>query len=212
MSHQSDDLINRLTSDLEPIKVIQFGLKELIKVVFVGLICVFAAVIISGIRTDIREVVITKQFIFHTATLIILCLISILTAFSLSIPSQDIQPFYRRPIFYIVIYILSLLSLFLTTSDPFLYLGHGFTCFIEILSISILPAALLFYFIRRAAALRRDFLGVMVLLSGVSFGLLGVQLTCTDESLIHLFFWHLFPSFLIMGTGIFIARKVFAKI
>lgn len=212
MSHHPDDLISRLTSDLQPIKVIQFGLKELIKVVFVGLTCVFTAVVISGIRTDIREVVMTKQFLTHTVTLLILCFISILTAFSMSIPTQDIQPFYRRPIFYIVIYILSLLSLFLTTSDPFLYLGHGFSCFIEILSISILPAALLFYLIRRAAALRRDFLGLVVLLSGVSFGLLGAQLTCIDESPIHLFLWHLFPSFLIMGTGILIARKIFTKI
>ncbi len=93
-----------------------------------------------------------------------------------------------------------------------MYLGHGFSCVYEMISISILPAAILFYFIRRAAVLKRDIVGILVLLSGISFGLLGVQLTCVDSTPMHVLVWHILPTGIVMAFGVWLSRKLLIKI
>jgi hypothetical protein len=80
------------------------------------------------------------------------------------------------------------------------------------ISISILPAAILFYFIRRAAVLKRDIVGILVLLSGISFGLLGVQLTCVDSTPMHVLVWHILPTGIVMAFGVWLSRKLLIKI
>ncbi|MBK9322996.1 MAG: DUF1109 family protein [Bdellovibrionaceae bacterium] len=138
--------------------------------------------------------------------------VSIVAAFNLSVPALEGQRLYKVPIIAFTLILLSTFYSLLESSDPFLYLGHGFSCVAEVISISVLPASILFYLIRRAAVLNRDIVGVLVLVSGVSFGLLGVQLTCADSTPLHLILWHIFPSLIVMVFGIWLARKIIKKI
>jgi hypothetical protein len=144
MKTKSDELIKELVSELKPVQVVNFQFVDLFKVIAVALLCVFAAVMILGLRIDIHDQVLTAKFIFDTALLLILGVLSIMAAFSLSVPSMSTKNIYRLPLFAFGLIMVTTGYSFLTTSNPFLYLGHGFSCVLEMISISILPAAFFF--------------------------------------------------------------------
>lgn len=212
MKTKADYLIKELASDLKPVQVVRFQLADLLKIMATGLLCVFAAITILGLRVDISEQVLNVKFIFDTAIFLMLGALSIMAAFSLSVPSLRNRAVYRLPILVFGLILVGSGYSFLTATSPLLYLGHGFSCVYEIISISILPAAILFYFICRAAALKRDFVGVLVLMSGLSFGLLGVQFTCIDNTPMHILIWHILPTGIVMALGVWLARRVLNKI
>jgi len=212
MKTESDNLINELVAELKPVQVVRFQFVDLLKVVAAGLLCVFAAITILGLRIDIGGQVFTTKFIFDTAILLILGVLSIMAAFSLSVPSLSAKNIYLLPLVAFGLIIIATGYSFLGSSNPFLYLGHGLSCVYEMISISILPAAILFYFIRRAAVLKRDIVGILVLMSGVSFGLLGVQFTCVDSTPMHVLVWHILPTGIVMAFGVWVSRKLLTKI
>lgn len=209
---KTTDLVNDLVRQLKPTRVVKFSFLDLLKVVIAGLFSVFAAVAVLGLRGDIGQQAISVRFALESFWLLALATLSILAAFSLSIPSLQNQKFYKIPLAAFFLFLTSALYSFFISSDPFLYLGHGFSCVSEIISISILPASILFYFIRRAASLRRDLVGTLVFLSGLSFGLLGVQLTCIDGTSLHILLWHILPSIIAMSFGILLSKMILKKI
>lgn len=209
---KTSDLISQLTKELKPVQTVRFGLLDLLKVFGVGLFCVFSAIAALGVRLDFHEQVISLNFVLSNLWLLLLAALSASAAFSLSIPSSQRRAVFVLPTITVALVLVSTAYSFLTYSDPLLYLGHGFSCGLKIFIISILPAGLLFYLVRRAAALRRDLVGVLILLSGASFGLLGVQLTCGESTPLHLIFWHLLPAALIAVAGIWIAKKILPRI
>jgi hypothetical protein len=211
MKTKSDHLIKELVADLKPVQIVRFQFVDLLKVTAVGLLCVFAAITILGLRVDIGDQALSAKFIFDTVILLLLGVLSIMAAFSLSVPSLSAKSAYRLPLFVFGLIILATGYSFITTSNPFLYLGHGFSCVYEIIGISILPAAILFYFVRRAAVLRRDIVGLLVLMSGVSFGLLGTQFTCVDSTPMHIIIWHILPTAIVMSFGVLLSRRLIKK-
>lgn len=212
MNNKADQFIKELVSELKPVQVVRFKFADLAKVIGAGFLCVFAAITILGLRVDIGDQALSSKFIFDTSLLFVLGVLSIVAAFSLSVPSLSNRTSYRLPFFVFVLILLTTGYSFLTTSNPFLYLGHGFLCVFEIISISILPAAILFYYIRKAAVLKRDIMGLLVLISGISFGLLGAQFTCFDNTPMHILLWHILPTGIIMVFGVWLAKRVLNKI
>lgn len=212
MKTKFDHLINELVADLKPVQIVRFQFVDLLKVIAAGLLCVFAAITILGLRVDISDQALSAKFAFDTAALLLLGFLSIMAAFSLSVPSLSTKSAYQLPLFVFGLIILATGFSFITTSNPFLYLGHGFSCVYEIIGISLLPAAVLFYFVRRAAVLRRDTVGILVLMSGLSFGLLGTQFTCVDSTPMHLLIWHTVPTVIVMAFGIWLSRRLIKKI
>lgn len=212
MSSKTVELINNLSVQLKPVKVITFTVRDFLKVVAAGFLCLFSAIAILGLRKDFSDQILSVRFVLESLLLIILGMVSTVAAFSLSVPALEGQRLYKVPIIAFTIILVSAGYSLLSSSTPFLYLGHGFSCMAEVTSISILPTSILFYLIRRAATLKRDLVGMLVLFSGISFGLLGVQLTCIDGTPLHLILWHILPSLALMVFGISLARKIIPKI
>ncbi len=98
MKTESDRLINELVAELKPVQVVRFQFVDLLKVVAAGLSCVFVAVTILGLRIDIGGQAFTTKFIFDTAILLILGVLSIMAAFSLSVPSLSAKNIYLLPL------------------------------------------------------------------------------------------------------------------
>ncbi len=211
MKENTKNLIQKLVDQLKPVKVVKYSLVDFIKVVMVGLLSVLAAVLILGLRKDFNQQLLSTRFIAENLLLLVLGLAAIYSALSLSIPSIDDKS--KMTLFFtITTFLVLIIFSILTETNPFVYLGHGFSCVSEILAISVLPAAILFFIIRRAASLKRDLIGFCVLVCGISFGLFGAQLTCADSTPLHIIIWHIFPSILIMVAGVFIAKIILKKV
>jgi len=92
------------------------------------------------------------------------------------------------------------------------YFNLGFTCLSDIILTSLPTSAVLFFLIRKAAPLKRDKVGFLVLLSGAAYAALGVHFTCIDDSPLHIVMWHLLPVVIVAVIGIFLGRRVLRKI
>lgn len=209
---KTNDLIESLSSQVKPIKIVKFNATDVIKILMSGLFCILAAIVILGIRADMDELIVSIQFFIEIGLLLALAIASIFAALTLSIPSVETRNIYKYPILIFFLFLALMLYSFFKFSNPFFYFGHGFKCFYEVVLISILPASILFYFVRKAAPIRRDIVGGLVLLSGATFGLLGVQLTCIDSSPLHILFWHITPFLVVTIFGISISKLIFKKI
>ena len=142
MKKNLDNFIKDLVSDLKPVQIVKFQFTDLLKVFVVGLFCIFAAVAILGLRIDIGDEALTAKFVLDTLILLILGLLSVMAAFSLSVPSLENKNIFRFPFLVFSLVLMATGYSFFTTSSPFLYLGHGFACVSEMIAISILPAAI----------------------------------------------------------------------
>lgn len=209
---KTEDMIESLSLDLKPTNVVKFSFFDIAKVLLAGMLSLIAAVAILGFRVDLSEQLLTARFIVESVWLLVLALVSIYSALRLSVPDLDNRKFYKWPVFAFSIVGLSTAYSFMSYSNPFLYLGHGFVCVYEILLIGVFPASVLFYFIRRAAALKRDIVGALVLMAGAALGWLGTQLTCADSTPLHHLFWHFLPFIFLSLTGIYISNKILRKI
>lgn len=206
------DLINQLSFELKPVHKIKFTFIDVFKILLTGLFCLLAAVLSLGLRLDIDDQIVSIKFVFEILLLVFLAVLSTIAAFNLSIPNKNTKNIYKFSLIGLFGFVLFLVYSFLNDSEPFAYYGHSFACAYEILLISVIPSSLLFYFIRKAAVLKRDLVGALVLLSGTAFGLLGVQLTCVDGSLLHILIWHILPAVVILSLSLIISKKILIKI
>jgi hypothetical protein len=212
MNTKNDDLIKKLVSELTPKVVVKFNFLDVVKVLLVSCFCLFAAVAMHGLRSDLSSISKNIEFLLNitmTLTLGILCTVS---AFLLSIPSIKNKKVILVPFIVFGIIVIATGYSFFKSSAPFLYLGHGFSCANQIIVVSVFPSAILFYLVRRAAVLKRDILGILVLMSAASFGLLGVQLTCVDSTPLHIFLWHMAPVIFLGLLGAWLAKLLIKKI
>lgn len=206
------DLIDELATELKPVEVVRFTFFDILKVLGFGCLSILVTLAILGLRTDFAEQVVSFRFIFETVWLSIVCGFSVLAALSLGIPSSKKRHIYIVPWLAVALIGASTLYSFFTYSNPFLYLGHGFSCVVKTVSIGILPTTFLAHMVNRAAVLKRRMAGLMILLTGVSFGLIGVQLTCFDSTPLHSLIWHILPAAILVGLGVAISHRIFRKI
>lgn len=212
MKTNTDHLIQELTSGLKPVKVIRFSIFDFLKVFSVGILCVFLALVILGLRNDFSEQVQSLHFWIDVSLILVLAVFAISAAFKLSIPSLDNRKSYFLPLTTFLLMLISTGVLFLTDEHASHYTGHGWACVAEILTMSLLPTAALFHFIRKAAIIHREMVGMLAILGGLAFGLLAAQITCADATPLHLSLWHLLPSILVAGSGFYLAKRVIKKI
>lgn len=86
--------------------------------------------------------------------------------------------------------------------------GFGWFCLYDILFVGLLPGALLFFMIRRAAPQRLNLSAWLVLVAGATFGALGAHLSCANDGPLHVLFWHILPVLVIGSLGVTLGRRL----
>ena len=209
---KTTELINQLTSELKPVQKIKFTYFDQFKIILAGFSSVTLAVLILGFRQDIRDQVIVFKYVFETVALFLLTILSTLAAFSLSVPNKDSKNIYKYPFAALIVFLLFFAYAFITNHEPLVYSGHTSLCAFEILIIGAWPSTLLFFTLKKAAILNRNLVGFLILLTGTSFGLLATQLTCKDDTPLHILVWHILPATVILLLSLMTSKKLFKKI
>jgi hypothetical protein len=209
---KTTDLINQLTSELKPVQKVKFTYFDQLKIILFGFFSVTLAVLILGFRQDISDQVLVFKYVFETIALLLLTILSTLAAFSLSVPNKDSKNIYKYPFAALVGFLLFFAYAFITSHESVVYSGHKSLCAFEILIIGAFPSTLLFFALKKAAILNRNLVGFLILLTGTSFGLLATQLTCIDDTPLHILVWHILPATVILLLSIISSKKLFKKI
>ena len=195
-----------------PVRVVRLGYIELLKVLAVAALCLVSTISILGLRNDILTRVASFSFIFESIALLFLGILASTSAFALSVPGHESRRTLILPLITLSGWAAITTYSFITSTQSAFFIGFGFACALDIILISLPTASILFFLIRKAAPLKREKIGFLVLLSGAAYGAFGVSLTCIDDSPVHILFWHLVPTLIIAGIGIFFGKKLLNKI
>lgn len=207
---KSNDLIQSLSDNLQPVKILKYGIKEYIVIFFAGLFSVLTGVAITGIRADIKIIAITPSFITQTIALLLLALLSTVSALHMSIPSIKKPVSQKIILSTLLFWAITILYLLLNSNAPFA--GWGFSCASEIAINSVIPSACVFFMIRKSASLDRSSVGWLVLTAGAAYGALATQFSCALNDPFHLLVWHTLPVIIIGLIGLVIGQFILKKV
>lgn len=209
---KSEYLIKHLVNDLKSVNVYKITLSAILKYLLTAAFSMAAVVSIQGLRTDFLDQINSLYFLIENISLVFISFISILAAFSLSIPKSNNKNLKWIPICIGFIISIYLFFKFSTHKMPFIYLKHGFSCLRGIAFTTILPTTMMLYLIKRAAVLNRDLMSLLILISGLFWGLFSTQLTCADNTPTHIFIWHILPVVIIALVGIPLSKYLIRKV
>lgn len=205
-----NELIKNLSANLKPVVTVKYGLKDYGLALAAGLFSVLTGIAITGIRADIQTVFLTPAFITQSLALVFLAVLSTVSALQMSIPSLKKPVSQNIVLSTLLFWVVTIVYLLLNSNSPFA--GWGFSCAKEIVISSLVPAAFIFFLIRKAATLNRLSTGWLILTAGAAFGAIATQLSCSSSDAFHLLVWHSVPVMLIGLAGTLIGKFILKKV
>lgn len=206
------NLISELSKDCTPVKPLPNPLLRFVRWLLISCLCIGAGVSLVGIRQDVKLAVSNMNFIVQSLFIFGLSLSSALGAFMLSVPSERKSAWAKY--FPIVPVGLWLCALFLNVGVDFVrqvsfeFGMNGMYCFGEIILFALVPAALIFAMLRKAAPINQTWSGFLALISAGSLAAIGSQLTCSSTDPLHLLIWHYLPVVSIGWFGVILGKKL----
>jgi hypothetical protein len=207
---KSNELIQNLSLNLQPVKSVKYGLKEYSFALLAGLFSTLAGIALTGLRSDIQNIVLTASFITQSLALILLAILSTVSALQMSIPSLTKSVSQNIVLGTLAFWVMTLLYLLINSNSPFA--GWGFSCSTEILLNSVVPAAVIFFMVSKAATLNRISTGWLILTAGAAFGAIATQFSCNSDDALHLLVWHTLPVVVIGLVGTLIGKFILKKV
>lgn len=203
-------LIRKLSADLQPVQVFRYKVRDYVLIMLCGLFSIAGGLAFAGIRADFTQVMFSADFLFQTFLLLLLAVASTLSAMQMSIPSIHTRKAKTVVISTLSLWFAGLIYLFFSNSA--LVFGWGVACSQEIAINSVIPAFVVFTFVRNAATLNRSVAGWFMLIAGGACGALATHFSCSDSSAAHLLVWHAAPVLLLgmigLGLGTLFLKKL----
>jgi hypothetical protein len=201
---ETENLIHELATRGQPIPRIERPFVRFLRWALFATLCVVAGVAAFGLRPDAGPAVRSPTFLLLAVLTLALGTSSALSAFMMSVPDR-VQPWlFAVPATVLALGLGVLAGDVVSAGSP--RAGDGITCVGKILALALLPSALLFHMLRKAAPLRLGGVGALAALSAVATGALGAQFMCRHDGPLHILLWHYVPVVLLSGVGILLGR------
>jgi hypothetical protein len=161
-----------------------------------------AALALTGLRPDWRASLGDPWFAAEIAALCALLVVSAFSAAVLAFP--DLHQ--RRRTAFAPAWAFALFALLMFLSwradvPPAPLPAHNFECTLSILLFSLLPAAAIFYAMRRFASTHPRLFGMVAVLYAFSAGALWLRLHEQTDSIAHVVEWHYLPIIAVAALG-----------
>ena len=202
----TDTLIHNLALQCRPVKPIGHPVKRFAIWAISSVVLIAAGVFFFRPAPDF-SVVSSPSFIFTASAMLCLSLICTLSAFILSVPNKGAQRFDIVPIgivtFWFALMIYAFASTDLDDSHP------GFLCVFRMTILAVVPAAILFYMLKRAAPMRSGLIGLLAALGSLAFAEVGLQFICHKSTMTHVLVWHFMPLSILALLGVAVGHWMF---
>lgn len=171
---------------------------------------------VLGIRQDISLKIHNLFFDFEILLILATSFSAAIAASFLALPDVN-QKYSIKWIPFVFLFLLCLVILYQYSTQGVLTIdqicmGASYKCALTIVVFSIIPSAIFFVILYRAATLNNVLAGFMIGLCGGSFSYLLLRLIHSTEDVIHLFLWHLIPVFLVTLISMIITNLVIKRI
>ena len=205
---RTEDLIEKISEDLNPVESIRSPIRMAFLVIFLGLLAALLSLVFLHIRPDLYESLHRGPFLFSTIGLLASAvLMSLASAFS-GFPGRAAQrPSLLIAGFTLVYLVVSLL--FWGATEP---LGEGLgkvthagrSCSASALVMGIVPFFVLGFWLKKLAPPHPALSGALVGLASASLGGAVLSFNCPNDHPDHLLNWHIalpMGVFLVLGAA-----------
>jgi len=195
-----DELITKLAQDAATVKRAPHPFALCFEWMIVATIYLVVSLMVSGVRPDLMVKLHEPWYAVEIAALVGIFISTSLSATLLSYP--DLHQMRRTAFAPVVMFGLFVLVVFFAwraDNPPAPLPIHSYQCTVSITLLSVLPAVLAFYVMRKFASTHYQWAGSNALLSAFSVGALWLRLHEVNNSIMHVIEWHYLPM---IGVGI----------
>jgi hypothetical protein len=210
---KTNDFIKQLSSDVKPVKRLASPGKRFFIWFLASFFSISLGISLMGIRSDFSQALMNPRFVLETLAILAIAILAAAGAFMMSVPGMGSRPIIRwLLIIPSIAWPLSLayrLYTIYSQANSFAFIfDYGFGCIRDIFLLGILPGSFLFFMLKTAAPLRLSWTGALATLSAAAIAAVGVQFTCSADSPVHIFLWHVLPVIVIGVAGIGLGKHL----
>ncbi len=199
---QTDELVQRLAADVAPVSRLAPVPVRLAVWTAATLAAAVAAVWWLGARGDLMAALWTPGLQIRSALLLVTAITAAAGALLLSVPGADRSPAVRwlpvASVTALLLWIGGELASASATGIVNWRIGVAWGCAAQVLAVGLIPGAVLFGMVRRAAPLRGAWAGLLALVAMGAVGALGTSAICPSDRAMHVLVWHVLP---LVGIG-----------
>ena len=208
---KSDDLVRSLVNDLQPVRRLRGPGQRALRWGVLALVCVFVGTCALGLRGDLPGKLHQRSYLLQNASLLLLFVLSALSAFRLSVPGLGQSMVTRGlPALGLLVWIGLLAFGWAHAPSAVLpwaaFWRSGVPCVARMGCLALVPGLALFFMLRRAAPVRAGWAGLWSLVSASSLAIVGTQWVCPKDDPLHVIVWHLGPVLVAGLVGIGLGR------
>ena len=208
---KTDDFIKQLSSDVKPVKRLASPGKRFFIWFLASFFSISLGISLMGIRSDFSQALINPRFVLETLAILAIAILAAAGAFMMSVPGMGSRPIIRwlliiPSIAWLLSLVFRLYTIYSQANSFAFIFDYGFGCIRDIFLLGILPGSFLFFMLKAAAPLRLSWTGALATLSAAAIAAVGVQFTCSVDSPVHIFLWHVLPVIVIGVTGIALGK------
>lgn len=194
----TENVINKLCNDLEPVKALQHPLLRAQPWAFAIIAYIIIASFIIGIRSDISVQIKETIFLFEVIIATAIGISALIATFWSTVPDMRGQKW----VIAIPFVLLTMFTIWFASravGEHMLIHDYGWhSCFGKGLVLSAIPIAFSVFIAQKAASTHAYVTTFLSALSAGAFGFVALRFTCMDETIEHAVLHHLVP-FLVTG-------------
>ena len=203
---ETSELIKRLSVSVKPVQRLEAPLLRFARWVAVAIFSLGTGIFLFGVREDVPQSLMRMGFSAQAFALMLLALLSALSAFLLSVPDRKLIVVSLIPPATLGFWLLAIMYSIFTSGH--LSGGLGLTCVRDIIALALLPGAFLFFMLKQAAPLEPSRVGVFSMLSVAGLGALATQFICRNDDPLHILLWHFLPVAVLGCVGVLIGGSI----
>jgi hypothetical protein len=207
---RTEDLIQQLAADATPVRRLPPVVVRAVGWLVFAALSLAVVMLLMGVRRELDGTADRIDFTIEAALLLVTAVSAAIGALLVSIPGAD--PSGRMRWIPIVLGVACValaageLVYAAVTGAPTGQLTFAWHCVYKTTSVAIVPGALLFVMMRRAAPLHAAWAGTLALLATAAIGVLGANIICPNDRPLHMLLWHVLPLMLFAGAGAALGR------
>lgn len=209
---RTDDLINKLSAELKPMKPLLSPLRLTAVFSIMGLILVALSFLVMSRRSDLLDQLLSPMFLTDIAFSFLLAVFALALSTHLSRPGQQRRV---KEMSYVTIATLAMVLVYdgfrvVQLSQEQIHLGlnlSGLDCFFSVLGYAVILGVALVTVLRKGASINPKLSGLVVATACVSFGNVAIAFFCGSENGMHILVWHFVaPMIAALGCGLIAGR------
>ena len=208
---QTEDLIKSLAQEMQAVNKTRSPLYIFTHWLFSSTLYILALVAFSGMRSDFFAKLSNSVFLSEIASLLLIIATSSYACALLAFPDMyQKKRVLLLPSLASLAFIISIVGAYLMDNPSAPRPPHAIECLVCITLYSLLPAAFIFWSIRKYASTHYYKAGILAVITAFSIGALALRIAEPTDSILHVIQWHYLPMIIMACVGAFFG-KVFLK-